>query len=200
MHKWRRYLIVSAILLAVIGGVVCYDVYRAQSVAIETLTFAGKPDLNRLEALIDGTAITNSLYKDIEPFEAAPQSPPADPKRKRGFLNRIFDQGAALIIRKKREPDAPPLKGPDLHLCAQAAGEPEGFATLIRHLKPTPVKTGWKPDPRIRYGSFNARQYNISGDSWLVVAREGLLDWKVKGVKLTDAQKRQVARTCVGII
>lgn len=40
MHKWRRILILMTLLVVIVGGAVCWDVYRAQAVAIDTLTYA----------------------------------------------------------------------------------------------------------------------------------------------------------------
>ncbi|MFT3997744.1 MAG: hypothetical protein QM667_10080 [Asticcacaulis sp.] len=199
MHKWRRILIVSTILVAVIGGAVCWDVYRAQAVAIDTLTFAAAGKTTKLEPLIDSTAITNRLYTDIAPYEVIPEAPKTKPARETGFLQRMWDKGASLFTKKA---EAAPIEAPkpiDLHLCAQTAGETAGFSALIKHLKPQPARLNWKPDPRIRYGSFAARQYRISGGDYLIVARDGL-DWKITGVELTEARRKEMARTCGGII
>jgi len=200
MHKWRNILIFMGIVVVLVGGIVCWDVYRAQTVAIDTLTYAAAGKSAKLEPLIDGTAITNRLYADIAPYEVVPETPKADePKKKEGFLQRMWDKGASLFQKapKAEAVDAP--KPVDLHLCAQTAGEATGFSTLIRHLKPVPARLNWKPDSRIRYGSFAARQYRISGDDYLIVSRNGL-DWKVTGVALTEARRKELARTCVGII
>jgi hypothetical protein len=200
MHKWRRILIVLSVLVVVIGGVVCWDVYRAQAVAIDTLTYASAGKVSRVEALIDGTSITNRLYNEIAPYEVIPVAAPKPAEHKEGFLKRMWDKGASLFGGKpKSAPEPEPQKTIDLHLCAQTAGEPQGFVTLLKYLKPQPAKLNWKPDPRIRYGSFAARQYRISGDDYLVVSRNGL-DWKVTGLELSVARRKALARTCAGII
>jgi len=200
MHKWRNILIFMGIAVVLIGGVVCWDVYRAQSVAIDTLTYASAGKTGKLESLIDGTAITNRLYADIAPYEAVPEAPKAvEAEKKEGFLRRMWDKGTSLF---HKTPEAVAVDAPkpiDLHLCAQTAGETRGFSTLIRHLKPVPARLNWKPDPRIRYGSFAARQYRISGGDYLIVSRDGF-DWKVTGVELTEARRKELARTCAGII
>ncbi|BBF81251.1 hypothetical protein [Asticcacaulis excentricus] len=200
MHKWRRILIVLSVLVAVIGGVVCWDVYRAQAVAIDTLTYASAGKVARVEALIDGTSITNRLYNEIAPYEVIPVAAPRPAEHKEGFLQRMWDKSASLFGSKPKpalEPE--PQKTIDLHLCAQTAGEAQGFVALLKYLKPQPAKLNWKPDPRIRYGSFAARQYRISGDDYLVVSRNGL-DWKVTGLELSVARRKALARTCAGII
>lgn len=201
MHKWRKYLIIFGLLVIVGGGVVCYDVYRAQSVAINALNYAKARDLDRLQSLLKTNAITNSLYKDIEPFAVVEEAPA--PERKKGFLGRMLDKGNELIGRKPEEAPAP-VKGPDLHVCAQTLGEAKGFAALMTHLRPLPVKGGLSPDPRIRYGGINARQYLIrdtaAGGQYLVVSRAGLLDWKISGVRLTEDTRRDLARTCAGAL
>ncbi|UDF03501.1 hypothetical protein [Asticcacaulis sp. AND118] len=200
MHKWRRILIVLTVLVVIIGGAVCWDVYRAQVVAIDTLTYASAGKTARVDALIDGTAITNRLYNDIAPYEVIPVVAAKEEPKKEGFLKRMWDKGAGLFGQKQEDAPAPESeKAIDLHLCAQTAGEPKGFVTLIKHLKPQPARLNWKPDPRIRYGSFAARQYRISGDNYLIVARDGL-DWKVTGVELTQERRKELARTCAGII
>ncbi|ADU11749.1 hypothetical protein [Asticcacaulis excentricus] len=200
MHKWRRILIVLTVLVVVIGGLVCWDVYRAQVVAIDTLTYASSGKVSRVEPLIDGTSITNRLYSDIAPYEVVPVAAPKPAEQKGGLLQRMWDKGASLLGGKQKPaPEPEPEKTIDLHLCAQTAGEAQGFVTLLKYLKPQPAKLNWKPDPRIRYGSFAARQYRISGDDYLVVSRNGL-DWKVTGLELSVARRKALARTCAGII
>ncbi|BEV09674.1 hypothetical protein ATDW_01700 [Asticcacaulis sp. DW145] len=200
MHKWRRILIIMTVLVGVVGGLVCWDVYRAQAVAIDTLTYASAGKTARVQALIDGTSITNRLYNDIAPYEVIPVATPSPSKEKEGFLQRMWDKGASLFGgRSKSTPEPEAQKTIDLHLCAQTAGEAQGFVTLLKHLKPQPARLNWKPDPRIRYGSFAARQYRISGDDYLIVSRNGL-DWKVTGVELSQSRRKELARTCAGII
>lgn len=200
MHKWRRILIVLAVLVVVIGGLVCWDVYRAQVVAIDTLTYASSGKVSRVKPLIDGTSITNRLYNDIAPYEVIPVASPKPVEQKGGLLQQMWDKGASLFGGKPKPASEPkPEKTIDLHLCAQTAGEAQGFVTLLKYLKPQPAKLNWKPDPRIRYGSFAARQYRISGEDYLVVSRNGL-DWKVTGLELSVARRKALARTCAGII
>jgi hypothetical protein len=115
MHKWRRILIIMTVLVGVVGVLVCWDVYRAQAVAIDTLTYASAGKTARVQALIDGTSITNRLYNDIAPYEVIPVATPSPSKEKEGFLQRMWDKGASLFGgRSKPTPEPEAQKTIDL--------------------------------------------------------------------------------------
>lgn len=200
MRKWIWLLV----LLVVGAGVVGYDVYRAQSVAVETIRLAEAGRAADLAGLIRSSAITDKLYRDTEPLVEEPV-PVEEVVTETGFWGGLWNRGKSLIGQKDEEkaPEPPPLPL-DLHMCAQTLGEPQGFADLIRYLKPQPVSPGLKPDPRVSYGSFNTRQYLIrqnGGEAhYLLISRTNLLDWQVTGVRLSENVRRQIARTCLGVI
>jgi|GEM_PF-2432197 len=210
MKTGRGRLIAGLVLLVIIGGLVCYDIYRAQTVARNVIRYAEAGQVTRLSALIKPSAITDRLYRDSEPLAEAMVAPvePAPQKTvKKGFLSKLWARSKTLVGLGHR-PEAPPAEAPppppDLHLCTQTLGEAKGFAILIRSLKPAPVGSGLRPDPRIRYGAFNTRQYLMTQTGpeaqYLLVSRTRLLDWQVTGVRLSEGVRKQITRTCLGVI
>jgi hypothetical protein len=198
MSKRRRILILGTLLVVTIGAVVCYDMYRAQTVAITVLDEARLGRVSSLTPMLSSDSITNRLFKDIEPF--AQTIPLVQAPKEKGFLNRMLEEGSKVLGLKPKVVESKPDIGPDPHVCAQLLGESKGFSTLIKTLKPDPVKRGLLPDARIRYGGLNARQYMISKGNYLVVSRRNLLDWHITGVVLTEPVKRKIAQTCVGAL
>lgn len=205
MSKWRGRLIGLGVLVVMVGGVVCYDVYRAQTVARDVIRHAEAGRTSELSALIKSSAITDRLYRDSEGLIEAPVLTAQEDVPKKGVFKNLWDKSKNLVgLGDEMTPvvEAPaPL---DLHLCTQTLGEPKGFSTLIRYLKPEPVTSGFRPDPRIHYGALNTRQYLIRKDGneahYLMISRTNLLDWQVTGVRLSENVRKQITRTCLGVI
>ncbi|MFT4089618.1 MAG: hypothetical protein QM645_02715 [Asticcacaulis sp.] len=205
MSKWRGRLIGMGVLLVFAGGVVCYDIYRAQTVARDVIRHAEAGRVAELSALIKSSTITDRLYRDSEGLVEEPVVIVDQEAPRKGVFKNLWDKSKNLVgLGEEAEAPAelpPPL---DLHLCTQTLGEPNGFSALIRYLKPEPVTSGFKPDPRIHYGALNTRQYLIrqKGDEaqYLMISRANLLDWQVTGLRLSENVRRQITRNCLGVI
>ncbi|WP_140984276.1 hypothetical protein [Asticcacaulis tiandongensis] len=205
MSRWRGRLIGLGVLVVMVGGVVCYDVYRAQTVARDVIRHAEAGRTSELSALIKSSAITDRLYRDSEGLIEAPVLTVQESAPKKGVFKNLWDKSKNLVGMGDEVAPVVEASAPlDLHLCAQTLGEPKGFSTLIRSLKPEPVTSGFKPDPRIHYGALNTRQYlirqNGKDSHYLMISRTNLLDWQVTGVRLSENVRKQITRTCLGVI
>lgn len=204
MSRWRGRLIGLGVLVVMVGGVVCYDVYRAQTVARDVIRHAEAGRTSELSALIRPSAITDRLYRDSEGLVEEPVVT-VDEAPKKGVFKNLWDKSKNLVgMGDEVVPVAEAPAPLDLHLCTQTLGEPKGFSTLIRSLKPQPVTSGFRPDPRIHYGALNTRQYLIRQNGkdahYLMISRTNLLDWQVTGVRLSENVRKQITRTCLGVI
>lgn len=204
MNRWRGRLIGLGVLAVIAGCVACYDIYRAQTIARDVIRHAEAGRTTELSALIKSSAITDRLYRDSEKLVEEPVVT-VDEAPKKGVFKSLWDKSKNLVgLGEEAEVVAEAPAPLDLHLCTQTLGEPKGFSTLIRYLKPEPVTSGFKPDPRIHYGALNTRQYLIrqNGDDahYLMISRINLLDWQVTGVRLSEKVRKQITRTCLGVI